>query len=160
MISLPASGQCQCGQVQYTLKEQPYVAYTCHCKACRQLTSSAFTLCAQVPAEALAITAGSPRQRVRIAESGNGLTTSFCAHCGSALFAQNSARPRIKTIFAGTLDQDTSLNVSAHIWTSHKFPWVQLPVGHRVFETHGDWTSDYALDPSRYRPTQDPDKAG
>lgn len=158
MISLPASGQCQCGQVQYTLKEQPYVAYTCHCKACRQLTSSAFTLCAQVPAEAIVITAGSPQQRVRVAESGNELATSFCPHCGSALFAQNSARPRIKTIFAGTLDRDTDLDVSAHIWVSYKLPWVQLPAEHRVFETNADWTSDYAADPSRYRPIESQDK--
>lgn len=159
MISLPASGQCQCGQVQYTLKEQPYVAYTCHCKACRLLTSSAFTLCAQVPAEALVISAGSPQQRVRVAESGNELTTTFCAVCGSALFARNSARPRIKTVFAGTLDQDAGLDVSAHIWASRKLPWLQLPAGHRVFDENGDWTSDYSADPSRYRPNKNQDKA-
>lgn len=159
MMSLPVSGQCQCGQVSYALSEQPYVAYTCHCKACRQLTSSAFNLCAQVPAEALMITAGSPQQRVRIAESGNELSTSFCADCGSALFAQNSARPQVKTIFAGTLDQDTGLAVSAHIWVSRKLPWVQLPVGHRVFDKHGDWTQDYAADPTRYRPIENQDKA-
>lgn len=152
MISLPATGRCQCGQVQYTLNKQPYVAYTCHCKACRQLTSSAFNLCAQVPAEALDLLVGSPRQRVRVAESGNELKSSFCADCGSALFAQNSARPRIKTVFAGTLDQDVGLDVSAHIWISQKLPWVQLPAEHRVFEENGDWTPEYAADPTRYRP--------
>jgi len=154
MISLPAHGQCQCGQVRYTLSAQAFVAYTCHCKACRRLTASAFSLCAQVPAEALVITAGHLLQRTRVAESGNELTTSFCGHCGSALFAQNSARTRVKTVFAGTLDQDTHLSVSAHIWVSRKLPCVQLPAGHRIFEQQGDWTNDYAADPTRYSPAK------
>ncbi|MFK7966984.1 MAG: GFA family protein [Burkholderiaceae bacterium] len=152
-MSLPLAGQCQCGKVGYELAAQPYVTYTCHCKACRRLTSSAFTLCAQVPAESLAITLGAPKQRTRIAESGNELTTSFCGQCGSALFAQNSARPRIKTIFAGTLDEDSELTLSAHIWVQQKLPWVVLPAEHRLFDTHGDWRADYAADPTRYQPS-------
>ena len=153
MMSLPVDGQCQCGALGYTLTAQPYVAYTCHCKACRMLTSSAFSFCAQVPAESLMITHGEPLQRTRLTESGNKLTTSFCGHCGSALFAQNSARPRIKTVFAGTLSNDAELTVSAHIWLQHKLPWVVLPAGHRLFDTHGDWRDDYAADPTRYQPS-------
>jgi hypothetical protein len=103
----------------------------------------------QVPAEALALVAGTPVPRERVADSGNRLESSFCAACGSALWARNSARPRLRTIYVGTLDRPELVPVNAHIWTQHKLPWVVLPAGHRVFEGPGDWRPDYASDPSR-----------
>ena len=151
-MQLPASGQCQCGACAYSVDAEPFVAYTCHCIACQKLTSSAFATLMQVRAERVSVTRGDPQSRDRVADSGNVLTTWSCAVCGSALFACNSARPRIYTVWLGTLDSVADVEVNAHIWVKRKLPWVHLPEQHRTFEEQGDWTEDYARDPSRYRP--------
>ncbi|MEM7405843.1 MAG: GFA family protein [Pseudomonadota bacterium] len=152
MLAIPATGQCQCGACHYRVEAAPFVAYTCHCRACQALSSSAFNTCLQAPAESVRCSHGKPRSRDRTAASGNVLTTWFCGDCGSAMFAQNSARPRIRTVYVGTLDERETVNVVAHIWTNAKLPWVVLPPGHRVYPGAGDWRQDYADDIDRYLP--------
>lgn len=151
-LALPAEGGCQCAAVRYRVEAWPFVSYTCHCRECQQLCASAFATCMQCPAEHVGVTAGTPRRRRRKADSGNVLTVWHCADCGSALYAQSSARPRICTVFVGSLDRAQDVTVDAHIWVSRKLPWVVLPPAHRIFEHAGDWTQDYALEPDRYDP--------
>jgi len=154
MIELPFEGGCQCEAIRFVCSAPPFVSYTCHCRACQRLTSSAFATCVQVPAEALDVRRGSPAARARIADSGNHLTTRFCASCGAALFSASSARPRIRSIYVGTLDRPEDVEVDAHIWTKRRLPWVVLPESHRVFAEAGDWRPDYASDPSRLVPVR------
>lgn len=151
---MPAKGRCQCGECRYTVNARPYVAYTCHCTECQKLSSSAFVSAMQVPAESVEVTGGAPATRERVADSGNVLKTWFCPSCGSALFARNSARPRLRTIHIGTLEHAADVEVSAHIWVKRKLPWVSLPKGHRIFDEAGDWSDDYADDPERYEPAE------
>ena len=151
MMTFPVLGNCQCGEIQYELSAQPFVQYTCHCAECQKLTASAFTTCIQVPAESVRITRGQPNSRERLADSGNRLTSWFCGECGSALFAQNSARPRLRTIFTGTLERPHEVAVDAHIWLKRKLPWVVVPDNHRRFEEAGDWSKDYEHAPERLK---------
>lgn len=152
MFELPEYGACQCGSCEYVVNAPPYVAYTCHCKECQKLSSSAFSTCMQVAAEAVEITTGNPASRRRKTDSGNTLATWFCVKCGSALFSQNSARPGIRTVYVGTLENADLVEVDAHTWLDRKQPWVQLPDNHRLFPRAGDWTQDYADDIERYKP--------
>ena len=137
-MRLPAQGGCQCGACRYELSAAPYVCYTCHCRACQKLTASAFLSCVQVPRESFSLVAGVLETCVRMADSGNKLTTSFCTACGTTLYADNSSRPRVRTVHLGSLDQPTAVEVTAHIWVAQKLPWVILPQGHRIFEYAGD----------------------
>ena len=66
-----------------------------------------------MPAESLSVFAGEPRAVERVADSGNRLSSVFCPHCGSALYTQNHARPRIKTVYAGTLDDPRAVEQCA-----------------------------------------------
>lgn len=144
------SGGCQCGAVRFEVSAPPFVAYTCHCRECQRLSSSAFTTCAQFPAESVNIIQGDTRTRVRDTDSGNRLTGWFCPSCGSTVFLQNSARPRIRTVFTGTLDEPETMPVSAHIWMDRAMPWFVVPEGHRTFPRGADWTEDYKDDLERY----------
>ena len=38
----PYTGGCQCGNIRYTLKNEPLRLYACHCTACQQQSGSAF----------------------------------------------------------------------------------------------------------------------
>jgi len=149
MLDVPFGGGCQCGALRYHCQAPPFVSYTCHCLACQHVSSSAFATCIQVPAEALVVTEGTPALADREAESGNHLTTAFCGRCGSAIYVANAARPRLRTIYVGTLDHAGDVEVDAHIWTKRRLPWVVLPAEHREFSEAGDWRADYAADPSR-----------
>jgi hypothetical protein len=60
---------------------------------------------------------GSPAFRVRTSDRGNALETAFCGICSTALYSGSSARPRIRTIYVGTLDRAADVEVRAHIWT-------------------------------------------
>ncbi len=151
MLELPFEGGCACGAIRYRCEAPPFVAYTCHCLECQRLTSSAFATCIQVPAEALSVR-GSPARRERVADSGNRITTAFCNGCGSALHSANASRPRLRTVYVGTLDRAADVEVSAHIWAKRRLAWVRLPDGHRVFDEAGDWRPDYADDPTRLAP--------
>jgi hypothetical protein len=148
MLEVPFEGGCQCEAVRFRCSAPPYVSYTCHCLACQHLTSSAFATCIQVPAEALSVS-GSPATRERTADSGNRAFTAFCAVCGSAIYSTTPARPRVRSIYVGTLDRAADVKVNAHIWTKRRLPWVILPPSHREFPEAGDWRPDYAHDPSR-----------
>jgi len=149
-LPLPAHGGCQCGECRYELSADPYVAYTCHCRACQKLTASAFLSCMQIPIEGFKPSRGTPESRSRTADSGNVLNTAFCGKCGSTLYIDNSARPRVRTVHIGSLDNPDHVEVTAHIWVKRKLPWVILPASHRIFEAAGNWTQDYLADPSRY----------
>ncbi len=151
-MRIPSSGRCQCGKARYEVVAKPFVQYTCHCSECQKLTSSAFSLCIQVPAESLTMTQGQVKSRERVADSGNRLTTWFCGDCGSALFAQNSARPKLRTVFAGTLEHPDEVEVDAHIWLRSKLSWVHIPEAHRRFDQAGDWSQDYEYAPDRLEP--------
>ncbi|MEM7133019.1 MAG: GFA family protein [Chloroflexota bacterium] len=154
MLELPATGRCQCGTCCYAVEAPPYVAYTCHCTECQKLSSSAFVSCMHVPVESVRITKGSPISCKRIADSGHLLETWFCPACGSTLFAENSSRPRVRTVHIGTLEHPECVDVSAHIWVKRKVPWICLPENHRVFQEAGDWTEEYADDLPRYKPQE------
>ncbi|MEE4379646.1 MAG: GFA family protein [Candidatus Competibacteraceae bacterium] len=149
MIEIPFEGGCRCQTIRYQCSAAPFVAYTCHCLECQKITSSAFATCIHVPVESFTVITGSPSANERISDAGNRLTTSFCGSCGSALVVDNSARPRMRTVMVGTLDRAQDIEVSAHIWTSRRLPWVMLPADHRIFEKGGDWRPDYAHDPTR-----------
>lgn len=152
MFELPGKGRCQCGECRFTVGAKPFVSYTCHCTECQRLTATAFLSCMQVAAEHVVITQGTPSVHQRIADSGSALDTWFCPTCGSTLFAQNSARPRVRTVHIGAMERPEAVEVTAHIWVSRKLPWVILPDGHRIYDGPGDWTEDYRNDITRYKP--------
>jgi hypothetical protein len=149
MLEAPFEGGCQCGALRYRCEADPFVAYACHCLECQHLTSSAFATCIQVPAEALSETSGSSTSRDRVADSGNRITTWFCARCSSALYSGNAARPRVRTVYVGTLDRARDVELAAHIWTRRRLSWVLIPPGHREFSEMPEWRPNYARDPSR-----------
>ena len=86
----------------------------------------------------------------RATDSGNILQTYFCDRCSSTLFAEYSARPRVRTLHVGTLDEPDRVEIKAHIWVKGKLPWVRLRSEDRVYQEAGDWREDYVRDPDSY----------
>jgi hypothetical protein len=68
-------------------------------------------------------------------DSGRTKECTFCAICGTRIYHQ--VWKETLSIKAGTLDDTSSLNPSAHYWTKRKQPWVQIPDGVRSVEDDG-----------------------
>lgn len=122
----PYPGGCACGAIRYTVTAEPYTSYRCHCRACQKRTSGAFGLSAQVPAASLAFQKGTPKTRLRTAESGNVLTVHFCGDCGTSLYSASTGRPHVHVLYIGTLDDPAAIPPRLDIWTDYALPWVHL----------------------------------
>lgn len=120
----PYTGGCGCGAIRYRVTAEPLISYLCHCTECQRRTSSAFGLNMQIPAESLVIEQGEPTSRTRIAASGNDLALNFCGDCGTPLFSVPSARPNVRVIYCGTLDDPGWVPVKLHIWADSALPWA------------------------------------
>lgn len=133
-VNYPVKGQCQCGQVTFSLKAEPKVVIACHCKECQKLSTSAFSITCVVDAENIEIK-GDLKQTHRIATSGNDNVGHFCAGCGNRIFQVNPDSPdMIKFKAASSLDDTRMIVPTLHVWTSEKQDWVVLPDNVQQFE--------------------------
>jgi hypothetical protein len=131
-MKLPQTGGCQCGNIRYEITEAPQLVYTCHCKDCQRLTSSAFSLGIIVAESALLLSGVEPRPLQRMADSGRTNTRLVCPECGC--WVCSPPRDGVARVRAGTLDDTSWLRPTRHIWTRSKQPWVTFGEGDQVFE--------------------------
>jgi hypothetical protein len=136
-MRLPQTGGCQCGRCRYEISKAPAAVYTCHCKACQQVTGSAFSMALLVDDAFFTILSGALRSIERTADSGRTVVRLVCEECGS--WVCNAPRPDGRRVRAGTLDDVTWLRPTLHFWVRSKQPWVVLPATDRVFQTESDW---------------------
>ena len=69
-MKLPQTGGCQCGKIRYEINEAPTLVYTCHCRDCQRLTSSAFSLGIVVAEAGFRLSGIEPRPLQRMPDSG------------------------------------------------------------------------------------------
>jgi hypothetical protein len=131
-------GGCQCGAVRYVARPSvKFRTYACHCTDCQSQTGSAVALHLWLLADDISVT-GECYEGKRIKPDGATLSVFGCPHCLSRIYSVNSARPQIKTLRLGTLDDSASFSPDVHIWTRSKQPWIRLPEGTQALEKQAD----------------------
>ncbi|MEK9723742.1 MAG: GFA family protein [Rhodospirillaceae bacterium] len=130
------TGGCLCGAVRYEVTGEPTNMWNCHCDACRKITGASYATNVFVKEEDLKITKGRTKTYKDKADSGNDMTRHFCGDCGSPLFNENSGRPGIRVIRAGTIDDPSFVK-----------PWANLYAKRALQNTHlgGDMTNFDAM---------------
>lgn len=118
------SGRCLCGKVRFEIADEPLTTRVCWCRDCQHLAANG-TVNLLVPADGLAVT-GALSEYTRSADSGNKVTLQFCPCCGTQLFAMVSARPQIRVVRAGNLDEPSSVRPKMNIWTTSAPGWACL----------------------------------
>jgi len=118
------TGRCLCGAVSFRLVVEPITARICWCRDCQHLAANG-TVNLIVAADVL-IVSGALAEFKKTAASGNDITRIFCPQCGSHLFAASSARPQLRVVRAGSLDDPSSIRPTANIWTSSAPAWACL----------------------------------
>jgi hypothetical protein len=127
-MSAPYSGRCACGAVVAVITGEPAATRQCWCRQCQQLAAGGPTHNAMFNTADVHLT-GELATHDYIAASGNTLTHSFCARCGTPIQAQSSARPQFRTIRLGFLDAGHGLRPAMAIWLAEAPDWAQVDPG-------------------------------
>ena len=118
-------GQCHCGAIAYEAELDPAKVGLCHCTDCQSLSASAFRTVAIVSADTFRLTKGTPKEYVKIAESGNPRVQAFCSDCGSALYACDvGGNPQVYNLRAGTIRQRDDLTPKFQVFRSSAAAWM------------------------------------
>ena len=125
MPSFPQTGGCLCGDIRYSLSEDPVTVYACHCTDCQTETGSAFYLSVVVKADALEYTKGKPSAYEVRLEDGRSKGAYYCERCKSRVGGAGSV-PGIASVDGGSLDDTSWLVPAGHIWTRSAQSWIQL----------------------------------
>ena len=131
MISKSLNGECQCGQVQYSILRDASRLHICHCLDCQKQSGSAFGMSLIIQPETFQLNSGELSTFLTSTASGHKKTCAFCPNCGVRIYNKTHALMAIK---AGTLDDTSQLSPDAHYWTKRKQPWVVLPDDIQCFE--------------------------
>ena len=121
-MSAGRTGGCACGGVRYRVTGATLPVTACHCETCRRTSGHyvAATACAR---EDLKLEAAGT---LAWWESSEGHRRGFCNRCGSSLFWDRAGSPTI-SIWAGTLDGPTGLELTGHIFTAEKGDYYAIP---------------------------------
>ncbi len=131
-------GGCACGAVRYRLLSAPMFVHCCHCLDCQRQTGSAFVLNALIETDRIALLRGEPRPVAMPTDSGRPHDVHRCPACGTALWSDYGARPALRFVRVGTLDDPRALPPDVHIYTRSKLPWIALPETTPAFEAYYD----------------------
>ena len=125
MSAFHQEGGCSCGDVRYTLSEEPLSIYACHCTDCQTETGSAFYLAVVVKRAALDF--GDSELDLEPYQLPDGRIKGAwrCRRCRGPLGGP-SAIETLASIDGGTFDDTSWIRPAGHIWTRSAQPWIGL----------------------------------
>ena len=132
-MSVPREGGCSCGAVRYRLTSDPLFTNCCHCLNCQRQTGSAFVINLIIETDRVELLAGDPQPVDVPRDDGSTQRIYRCPSCQVAVFSQYT-RPEFRYVRGGTLDQPSSIEPDAHIYTKSKLSWIALPDSTPAFE--------------------------
>jgi hypothetical protein len=127
------SGQCKCGQVQYTFDDEIKSVVNCHCKMCRLMNGTAYSTYAVIPLDSLVVVKGQDRlSKYQVTE---GAVKHYCKDCGTPLFNSNSIKyPGLAMLYLGSLMGSDAIVPMVNIYSESKLPWVDNVAEFRSFD--------------------------
>lgn len=121
-------GGCACGAIRYASETAPVFAAHCCCRQCQRITGAGHASQFGVPAAALTFR-GTPKHYELRADSGNTVTSAFCAACGSPIYKRSSGHAGLYFLHAATLDDPSAFRPERVVWASRRQPWDHLDPG-------------------------------
>ncbi len=118
------TGGCLCGNIRFKITAEPIVSRICWCRDCQHIAGNG-TANAIFPSESIEI-AGSTVTHGRKSDSGNTVTRQFCPTCGCHLFADSTGRVGLTVVRLGALDDPSSVQPTANIWSNSAPAWACL----------------------------------
>ena len=117
------NGNCLCGAIEFSLKEDFNAFYQCHCKQCKQLTGTAFASNLFTGVENINWLKGF--EKVAFYEHPDReFSKAFCENCGSAMPFINKSKTSL-VVPAGSLNEMPSIEPQANIFVSEEACWLK-----------------------------------
>ena len=123
-MTINATGSCLCGAVKYRLMGPLRPVVACHCGQC-QKTSGHHVAATSVNRKDFELL---KERGLKWFSSSLRVRRGFCLECGGNLFWDNTELPTI-SIFAGTLDQPSGLQLVEHIYVEAKADYYEITDG-------------------------------
>lgn len=119
-----STGSCLCGAVKYQVIGALRPVVACHCGQC-QKTSGHHVAATSAKREDFKLL---EERGLKWFSSTVGIRRGFCQQCGGNLFWDKAELPSI-SIFAGTLDQPSGLQLVEHIYVEEKADYYEIMDG-------------------------------
>ena len=118
-------GGCHCGEIEFEAEADLEKVGNCHCTDCQVISGSPYRSIAIVAGDTFRIKKGTPKEYVKIADSGNRRIQAFCPNCGSALYATNDGENHeTYNVRVGAIKQRADLVPQFEIWRCSALPWL------------------------------------
>lgn len=117
------TGNCLCGTVKFSLKEDFKAFYQCHCRQCQQLTGSAFASNLFTAPDNIEWLQGA-KSVIAYEHPSREFSKSFCSVCGSALPFVNKSKSSL-VVPAGSLNELPEIMPQANIFVSEQACWLE-----------------------------------
>ena len=118
---MTTTGSCLCGAVSFTVDAPLRQVVACHCRQCRK-TSGHHAAATAAPKTALSIEGA---DHISWFSASSTALRGFSRSCGSHLFWDGHDTDMI-SIFAGSLDGDTRLDMACHIYCGDKGDYYEI----------------------------------
>ena len=89
-------------------------------------TGSVFGVQARFPRER-AMSSGLSSRHVRVADSGNRITSEFCPACGSTVSYRSDAEPDLIAVPVGAFADSQFPAPTISVYETRRHPWVDVP---------------------------------
>lgn len=125
LIAMHVHGACHCGAIRYEAVVDPEKTMICHCSDCQVLSATAFRVNVPAKAEDLRLLQGTPKEYVKLGDSGARRAQGFCAECGAQIYATAAEHPRsIYMLRVGTLRERHELAPKHQSWRRSALKWL------------------------------------
>ncbi|MCJ8312618.1 MAG: GFA family protein [Saccharospirillaceae bacterium] len=118
------TGSCHCARVKIQIPKNLNDVRLCYCQTCQKLSGSAFSAVSMVAAHDFIILKG--QDNLTHYKSSPNKTRFHCKTCFSPIYVQLDSKPNEKRIRLGLLNEEPTVNITAHIWVSEKPDWVVI----------------------------------
>jgi hypothetical protein len=116
------TGGCLCGGVRYEAEGRPTGQVFCACRSCQRGTGTGHSALLLIKREQVRFS-GEVRRFVRIGGSGLPVARCFCPTCGTTVYGEPEAAPRLYTIGAGTLDDPSGFEPALVLHGRERQAW-------------------------------------
>jgi hypothetical protein len=126
-------GGCECGAVEYRVRDEFVYAANCHCSRCRAATGAAFKPFAGIEREKLELTRGEDALLTVGEPEAN---DTRCRVCGSLLYSVVRSGQYVH-VAMGSLRDVPSIRPEGHIFVGSKAGWFEITDQLPQFEEYG-----------------------
>ncbi|MDQ2984199.1 MAG: GFA family protein [Actinomycetota bacterium] len=118
-------GSCQCGGVQFELRDEFAWMGFCHCTTCKKISGGVGTANGRMRSDSIRILSGEDLLRTYQPDEGSAKT--FCSVCGSNLFGGGWPESEEASIRLPAIDTPFDERPKSHGWVRSVALWETLP---------------------------------